>query len=95
MKLLKAKIARFAKVIENAGKPHGYTLWQKPSGDRNFQAQMKKNRVMTVLMSESGTDFGIVGFKKNKGARYLIFPNSLKRFAEKRITGIDWTLVRE
>ena len=56
---------------------------------------MKKNRVMTVLKSESETDFGIVGFKKSKGARYLIFPNSLKRFAEKRITGIDWTLVRE
>ena len=95
MKLLKAKTARFAKLVENAGKPQVYTLWQKPSGDRNFQAQMKKNRVMTVLKSESGTDFGIVGFKKSKEARYLIFPNSLKPFAEKRITGIDWALVRE
>jgi hypothetical protein len=95
VKLLKAKTARFAKVVETAGKPHVYTLWQKPSGDRSFQALMKKNRVMTVLKSESGTDFGIVGFKKSKEARYLIFQNSLKRFAEKRITGIDWTLVRE
>jgi hypothetical protein len=95
VKLLKAKTARFAKVVENAGKPQVYTLWQNPSGDRNFQAQMKKNRVMTMLKSESGTDFGIVGFKKSKKARYLIFPSSLKRFAEKRITGIDWALVRE
>jgi len=51
--------------------------------------------VMTILKSESGTDFGIVGFKQRKGATYLVFPKSLKRFAEKRIIGIDWALVRE
>jgi hypothetical protein len=50
---------------------------------------------MTILKSESGTDFGIVGFKESREARYLIFPKSLKRFAEKRIIGIDWALVRE
>ena len=50
---------------------------------------------MTILKSESGTDFGIVGFKQRKGATYLVFPKSLKRFADKRIVGIDWSLVRE
>jgi len=95
MKLLKIKTARFSEVIENCGKPHVYTLWQKPSADRHLQAQIKKNRVMTILKSESGTDFGIVGFKESREARYLIFPKSLKRFAEKRIVGIDWALVRE
>ena len=50
---------------------------------------------MTILKSESGTDFGIVWFKQRKGATYLLFPKSLKRFAEKRIIGIDWALVRE
>jgi hypothetical protein len=49
--------------------------------------------VMTILKSESGTDFGIVGLKESKEARYLIFPKSLKRFAEKRIAGINWALV--
>ena len=95
MKLLKIKTARFSQVTENCGKPHVYTLWQKPSADRQLQAQIMKNRVMTILKSQSGTDFGMVGFKETKEARYLIFPKSLKRFAEKRIVGIDWALVRE
>jgi hypothetical protein len=95
MKLLKTKTARFSQVIEECGKPQVYTLWQKPSADRHLQAQMKKNRVMTILKSEAGTDFGIIGLKESKEARYLIFPESLKRFADRRISGIDWTLVRE
>jgi hypothetical protein len=95
MKLLKTKTARFSQVIENCGKPQVYTLWQKPSGDRHLQAQIKNNRVMTLLKSESGTDFGIIGFKESREARYLIFPRSLKRFLDKRIIGIDWALVGE
>ena len=95
VKLLKIKTARFSQVIEKCGKPQVYTLWQKPSADRHLQTQIKENRVMTILKSESGTDFGIVGFKESREARYLIFPKSLKRFAEKRIIGIDWSRVRE
>ena len=95
MKLLKVKTARFAQVVETCGKPQVYTLWQKPSTDRHLQSQLKNNRIMTILRSPSGTDFGIVGFKENKEARYLIFPRSLKRFAGMRIVGIDWALVRE
>jgi hypothetical protein len=95
MKLLKTKTARFSEVVESCGKPEVYTLWQKPPADRHFQAQIKKNRVMTILKSESGTDFGIVGFKESREARYLIYPKALKPFAEKRIIGIDWALVRE
>jgi hypothetical protein len=95
MKLLKTKTARFSRVIEKSGKPQVYTLWQKPSADRHLQSQIKNHRVMTILKSESGTDFGIVGFKETKEARYLIFPKSLKRFAEKRIVGIDCALVSE
>ena len=93
MKLLKVKTARFARVVEKCGNPEAYTLWQKPSADRHFQSQIKNNRVMTVQKSESGTDFGFVGFKEKKGATYLVFPKSLKRFADKRIVGIDWMVV--
>jgi hypothetical protein len=93
MKLVKVKTARFSQVIEKCGKPQVYTLWQKPSADRHLQSQIRSNRVMTVQKSESGTDFGIVGFKERKGATYLVFPKSLKRFADKRIIGIDWALV--
>lgn len=95
MKLLKIKTARFSQIIESCGNPQVYTLWQKPPADRRLQAQIKKTRVMTILKSERGTDFGIIGFKESREARYLIFPKSLKRFAEQRIIGIDWALVRE
>jgi hypothetical protein len=95
VRLLKVKTARFAQVVENCGKPQVYTLWQKPSADHHLQSQLKKNRVMTILKSPSGTDFGLVGFKKSKDARYLIFPKSLKRFADNRTVGIDWANVRE
>ena len=95
MKLLKIKTARFLRVVDKCSQPQVYTLWQKPSADRHLQAQIKKDRVMTILRSESGTDFGIVGFKESRDARYLIFSKSLKRFAEKRIIGIDWALVRQ
>ena len=95
MKLLTIKTTRFSRIVEKCGKPQVYTLWQKPSTDRHFQSQLKNNRVMTILKSPGGTDFGIAGLKENKEARYLIFPKALKRFADKRIVGIDWSLVRE
>jgi len=50
---------------------------------------------MTIRKSESRTDFGIAGFKERKGATYLVFPKSLKRFTDKRIVGLDWSLIRQ
>lgn len=94
MKLLNVKTTRFSVVVEKCGRPEPYTLWQKPKTDRKFQALLKSNRVMTVQKSESGTEFGMVGFHERRAASYLIFPKSLKRFAENRIVGIDWDLVK-
>jgi hypothetical protein len=95
VKLLKTKTVRFSQVIEKCGKPQVYTLWQKPAADRHLQAQLKNNRVMTILKTESGTDFGIADFKERKGATYLVFPKSLKPFADKRVIGIDWAVIGE
>jgi hypothetical protein len=94
MKLLKTKTARFSEIAEKCGRPQVYTLWEKPAQDRHLQSQIKNHRVMTVQKSESGTEFGMVGFKERKGAIYLIFPKSLKRFENKRIIGIKWDLVK-
>ncbi|MEN3371220.1 MAG: hypothetical protein V7609_3363 [Verrucomicrobiota bacterium] len=95
MKLLKVKTARFREVVEKCGRPEVHTLWVKPAADRHFQMLIRNNRVMTIRPSESGTDFGVVGFQKQKkAARYLAFPKSLKRFEGKRIIGIDWALVQ-
>ena len=95
MKLLKVKTVRFSQVVEKCGGPQVYTLWQKPAADQHLQSQIKNNRVMTIQKSDGGTDFGMSGFKERKGATYLLFPKSLKRFANKRIVGIDWALLRE
>lgn len=94
MKLLKVKTVRFAEVVEKAGVPVVYTLWQKPPADRQLQSLIKNHRIMTIQQSESGTDFGVIDFCERKGARYLAFPKSLKRFAEKRIVGLNWELVK-
>jgi hypothetical protein len=94
MKLLKTKTKRFADVVDAAAKPEGYTLWQKPAQDRHLQSEIKNHRVMTILKTDSGTEFGMVGFKEQKGASYLIFPKSLKRFENRRIVGINWDLVK-
>jgi hypothetical protein len=93
MKLLKVKTARFSQAVEKCGESEVYTLWQTPAADRHFQSQIKNNRVMTIQKGASGTEFGIVGFKERKGATYLVFPKSLKRFADKRIVGINWALI--
>ena len=93
MKLLKVKTARFSEIVEKSGRPESYTLWQKPSADRHLQSAIKNNRIMTIQRNESGTEFGIVGFKQAKDARYLVFPKSLKRFENRRVVGINWDLV--
>src|SRR5207237_7618022 len=94
VKLLNVKTVRFAQVAEKCGQPQVYTLWQKPAQDRHFQSQIKNNRVMTIQKSDGGTEFGIVGFKERKGANYLVFAKSLKRFENKRIVGVNWNLVK-
>ena len=93
MKLLKVKTGRFSEIVEKAGRPESYTLWQKPSADRHLQSAIKNNRIMTIQRTNSGTEFGIVGFKQTKDARYLVFPKSLKRFENRRVVGINWDLV--
>jgi len=95
VKLLNVKTVRFAQLVEKCGQPQVYTLWQKPAQDRHSQSQIKNNRVMTIQKSEAGAEFGIVGFKERKGANYLVFPKSLKRFENKRIVGINWDLVNQ
>ena len=92
--MLKTKTKRFADVVEAAGKPEVYTLWQKPVQDRHLRSEIENNRVMTILKTEAGTEFGMVGFKEQKGASYLVFSKSLKRFENRRIIGVNWDLVK-
>jgi hypothetical protein len=95
MKLLKTKAMRFSHVIEECGQPSVYTLWLPPKNDRRLQSKIRQMRLMTILRSEGGTEFGSVGFIERKGAMYLVFPKSLKRFVDQRIVGIKWALVKK
>ena len=94
MKLLDVKTARFTAVVEVCGAPQVYIPWQLPKKDQDLQAQIRQGRIMTVQKSGSGSDFGCVGLIERKGTRYLVFPKSLKRFADQRIVGIKWELVK-
>ena len=49
---------------------------------------------MTIRPSDTGTDFGVIGFAKGNGSQYLAFAKSLRHFEGERIIGIDWTLVQ-
>ena len=93
MKLVKVKTARFADVVEKCGEPETYTLWQQPRQDSQLRKLVTANHMMTVR-NGGGADFGEVGLHKSKGAMYLKFPKSLKRFEGKRIVGIKWDLVK-
>ena len=95
MKILTTKAIRFSVVVESCGTPQVYTLWHPPKKDRQLQAQVRQVHIMTIQKSASGSDFGCVGFIERKGALYLQFPKSLKRFADQRIVGVKWELVKK
>jgi hypothetical protein len=94
MKVLRTKTARFAEIVEHCGTPHTYMLWQAPAKDRHLQSAVKQTRILTILRSDAGTEFGCVGLVERPQAIYLEFPKSLKRFTDHRIVGIKWDLVK-
>lgn len=95
MNVLTSGTARFTKVAEAAGNPEVISLWTKPERDKRFMTAIHQNRVMTIKQEAGGSakDFGIVGFRREKNASYLIFPRSLKPFLGQRIVGIKYDLI--
>ena len=92
-----AETIRFTKVVEAAGQPEPYTLWQPPARDRTFQSALKEHRVMTVHRNEAGanTDFGEIGYVPGPMRELLVFPKSLGRFDGKRVIGIKFDMLKE
>ena len=95
MKILTTKTARFALVVEACGAPQVYIPRQSPKKDRRLQVQIRQGCIMTIQRSEIGSDIGCLGLIERKGARYLVFTKTLKRFADERIVGIKWELVKK
>jgi len=86
---------RFSKIVDTAGKPTVHTLWIEPGKDSVLQNAIKANRVMTIHQRPAGTktDYGTVGFEKKVSGEVLIFPKSIRAFADKRVIGVNYDLL--
>jgi hypothetical protein len=86
---------RFSKVVEATGKPVVHVLWVSPEKDPVLKKAIDSERVMTVHqgLPKGQADYGTVGFQKGVSGQILIFPGSLERFADKRVTGVKYDLL--
>lgn len=86
---------RFTRVVEEAGRPAPYLSWTPPDKDAELRRLVKQERVMTLHQELRGPrkDFGTVGLHRESAAQVLVFPKSLRRFAGRKVVGIDYRLV--
>jgi hypothetical protein len=86
---------RFSQIVESSGKPDTHLLLIDPAKDKTLQAAIKSNRVMTVYQGsrDTKTDYGTIGFAEGPSRQFLIFPKTLKPFADKRVIGIKYELL--
>lgn len=91
----RVKTARFANVVKAKGTPETFLAFTDPAKDHGFQAALKAHRVMTVFQQASGqkTDHGEVGFQPGHSRQFLIFPKSLKAYADSTIVGIKYDML--
>jgi hypothetical protein len=89
------KTARFAAVVEAAGKPDTHLLLISPEG-KALQAAIRTHRVMTVHQELIGNkaDHGTVDFEPGRARQFLIFPKSISKFKGIRIVGIKYDLLK-
>jgi hypothetical protein len=86
---------RFSKIVEAAGRPVVHVLWIDPDKDPILKKAVHAKRVMTVHQGSTHgkADYGTVGFQKGVSGQILIFPKSLKHFADTRVTGVKYDLL--
>jgi hypothetical protein len=86
---------RFSKIVETAGKPSVHLLWMDPAKDLVLQKAIDANRVMTVHQGQvnAKADYGTIGFERGVSGQVLIFPKSLKSFADKQVIGVKYNLL--
>jgi hypothetical protein len=88
------KTVRFTQVVKRCGAPEIYLAWVDPKKDKLLKRALVENRVMTLHQELHGgkKDFGTVGYMKDRHAQILLFPKSLRRFTDRRIIAIDYSL---
>jgi len=89
------KTVRFSEVVNSSGKPETHLLLIAPAKDKTLQAAIKSNRVMTLYQGSGNTtsDYGTIGFVEGPSRQFLVFPQTLKSFADKRVIGIKYDLL--
>src|SRR5262249_15798525 len=92
---LSMKTIRFGDLVRDSGKPRTVTLWCKPEDNPLLTGAMKQNRVLTVIQEQGKKDHGVIGFKSEPGALYLVFPRALPHELDARVVGIDYQLIEE
>ena len=90
------KTIRFGDLVRDFGRPHVVTLWVDPEKDRSFLKAIKENRILTVHADPAShkKEYGSIGFQRERGATYLVFPQPLSR-EQARIVGINYDLTEE
>lgn len=85
----------FSKVVEKSGKPEVYLLMSET--DPDFHKALEAGKIMSLRDEShgSGTEYGTVGYDKRRHGQLLLFPKSLKSFADARIIGIKYELFAE
>lgn len=93
---MKTKTVRFTQVVAKCGQPVVHDQWVAPEKDAPLKQAVKGGRVMTVHIPTVGSqkDHGEVGLVKKGRHVLLVFPRSLRAFAEKRVVGINYDLLK-
>lgn len=87
---------RFSVIVAKCGQPKAHTQWLPLEKDEELKKAAEDERVLTVHLQNVGTkkDHGEIGLLKKGQRALLIFPKTLRRFAGKRVVGINYDLLR-
>ena len=81
--------------MKASGKPVAHLLWMPPEQDPAIMVAAEENRVLSVhqLDGVSHKDFGSIGFLREPGISYFIFPKPLAYAAGTKVIGIDYDVL--
>jgi len=93
-RLVSMKKIRFGDLVRKSGRPSTMELWIPPEKNKELQRAIRANRVLTIKRGDVGRqrDVGEIGFRKQPGALYLIFPRALP-VADGSVIGINYDLL--
>src|SRR3954469_5428657 len=89
------KTAKFAEIVKKCGEPSIYLAWVDPGRDKTLKRALAEHRVMTLhqVLHGGKKDFGSGGLLKDRRAQLLVFPKSLRKFADRKVIAIDYALI--